>query len=499
MKSIGVMIRLLDCFNNQWKSGGATQDGWGLHWAVKSMSSDRATIVMSGAGDIPCPGSQENHTVKLGEFIYFGNKNIVVELKAIYQSSHTVYIKVYYDFPWASFPFPDAEPVPPVDPCEGVVCAPKCVGVDLYRQNCANGVCGPDLLLEKNAASCGYVAPVENPTGQIGSIRHTIHEEIGEDEVIFTIPITNNSSKTTYNYIELYDASGKKIDKEPDIRYVSIGAGKTVNISLSSRWKTSWSIEDVQGQIVTFKLLSSFSWLLGHQKVDTKSYSVAAYEEKPPVEPPVEEQPTGEIWPVSHQIHEEIGKDEITFKIPVTNTSDKTTVNYVKLYDATGKEIERQPYFDHTYESIGAGSTFDFKLSSKWRLWSIEDVQGQTVTFKLFSAFSTSMLDVKQLVDTLTYFVEAYDEKPPVDPCEGVVCEPVCVGVDLYRQSCVDGKCGPDLLFEEKAAACGYVAPYEPPVEPPIEPPVEPPTDEEDDVLMYIALFAIAYIMFSNG
>ncbi|MCK4826985.1 hypothetical protein KA005_65230 [bacterium] len=41
--------------------------------------------------------------------------------------------------------------------------------------------------------------------------------------------------------------------------------------------------------------------------------------------------------------------------------------------------------------------------------------------------------------------------------------------------------------------------PYEPPIEPPYEPPIEPPLDEEDDILMYIALFAIAYIIFSNG
>ena len=42
------------------------------------------------------------------------------------------------------------------------------------------------------------------------------------------------------------------------------------------------------------------------------------------------------------------------------------------------------------------------------------------------------------------------------DPCEGVVCENVCVGLDLWSQKCVDGYCVPDQLIESNSASCGY-------------------------------------------
>ena len=42
------------------------------------------------------------------------------------------------------------------------------------------------------------------------------------------------------------------------------------------------------------------------------------------------------------------------------------------------------------------------------------------------------------------------------DPCEGVVCENVCVGLDLWSQKCVDGSCVPDQLIESNSSTCGY-------------------------------------------
>ena len=42
------------------------------------------------------------------------------------------------------------------------------------------------------------------------------------------------------------------------------------------------------------------------------------------------------------------------------------------------------------------------------------------------------------------------------DPCEGVVCENVCIGTDLWSQKCVNGLCVADQLLESNSLSCGY-------------------------------------------
>ncbi|MCK4528019.1 hypothetical protein KAW18_11675 [candidate division WOR-3 bacterium] len=50
---------------------------------------------------------------------------------------------------------------------------------------------------------------------------------------------------------------------------------------------------------------------------------------------------------------------------------------------------------------------------------------------------------------------ETYWGDPP-DPCEGVVCDPICVGTDKYSQKCVGGECVRDSLIEHNSRDCGY-------------------------------------------
>ena len=42
------------------------------------------------------------------------------------------------------------------------------------------------------------------------------------------------------------------------------------------------------------------------------------------------------------------------------------------------------------------------------------------------------------------------------DPCDGVVCDNICVGNDLWSRKCVDGSCVPDQLIESNSISCGY-------------------------------------------
>ena len=42
------------------------------------------------------------------------------------------------------------------------------------------------------------------------------------------------------------------------------------------------------------------------------------------------------------------------------------------------------------------------------------------------------------------------------DPCDGVVCENICIGNDLYSQKCIEGNCVTDQLIESNSALCDY-------------------------------------------
>jgi hypothetical protein len=61
---------------------------------------------------------------------------------------------------WDLKPGVEARPLPPLDPCEGVVCEAECEGVDRYATVCKNGVCVRGGLVEADSTECGYVAPV---------------------------------------------------------------------------------------------------------------------------------------------------------------------------------------------------------------------------------------------------------------------------------------------------------------------------------------------------
>lgn len=49
----------------------------------------------------------------------------------------------------------------------------------------------------------------------------------------------------------------------------------------------------------------------------------------------------------------------------------------------------------------------------------------------------------------------------PPDPCEGVVCDPLCHDYNLWTQKCIDGSCVDDIMLEENSTTCGYVPPEE--------------------------------------
>ena len=166
----------------------------------------------------------------------------------------------------------------PADPCFDVTCEDKCIDTDLYTQRCIDGNCIPNLLVEMNSSKCGYEPTLDI---KIGEITYEIDKQIGEDEITFNIEVINNSNETIYNYIKLFDNSGKELDKTPNT-YKYVTARNTIDIKLTSKGDllTPWSIENVQGQLINIKLYSSFKALFGYEEVDSIEFDIEKYNEE---------------------------------------------------------------------------------------------------------------------------------------------------------------------------------------------------------------------------
>jgi len=117
-------------------------------------------------------------------------------------------------------------------------------------------------------------------TGYIGPITQKIIKSIGNDEIVFTVPITNIDTKNRYFYIDLRNQSGTFIDREPDTVVGTIRAGATHNIYINSEYKT-WHIGDVQNQTVKFELKSKSSLLGSYVIIDTETLFVPKYPPDP--------------------------------------------------------------------------------------------------------------------------------------------------------------------------------------------------------------------------
>ena len=64
---------------------------------------------------------------------------------------------------WAFKPEVSVRDLPSLDPCEGVVCDPMCVGLDSYAMICEEGACVQGDILKANDPDCGYI-PTDEPS-----------------------------------------------------------------------------------------------------------------------------------------------------------------------------------------------------------------------------------------------------------------------------------------------------------------------------------------------
>lgn len=103
----------------------------------------------------------------------------------------------------------------------------------------------------------------------------------------------------------------------------------------------------------------------------------------------IEEPEFGKIGEITYNIIKQIGNDEITFYIPVTNLTDKEQCFYVNLMnpDDETEVLEKAPnvpLIGRIADRIPAGDTEIIELSSTWDVrWNINNVLGKIVKFEL--------------------------------------------------------------------------------------------------------------------
>lgn len=251
------------------------------------------------------------------------------------------------------------------------------------------------------------------PEGKIGTITHEAYEHLGEDEIDFEIPVTNTSNESKRFYVDLRNENGDVLDREPKCNK-SIPAGETEIIHMSSVGDllSPWSFEDVRGQTVTFELILSNSICAHIKIVDTVTHEI---EEDIPVPPEI-----GEIGTITYEIIKQVGNDEITFYIPVTNHTDEEQCFYVNLMnpDDETEVLEKAPnvpLIGRIADRIPAGATETIELSSTWDVrWNINNVLGKTVKFELRHS------------------------EPILDALGVVVCNPLKSAYDMIHEVTID-------------------------------------------------------------
>ena len=127
-------------------------------------------------------------------------------------------------------------------------------------------------------------------TGTIGTITKEVIQQVGNDEVKFSIPVTNNTSKEQCYIVKLYNEAGDYVAKTPTSIVPGqmankIAAGATETMVLNSDGQF-WHINSIEGQTVTFKLLGDPSFLTtcpylesGYSEVDSKVFVMESYDD----------------------------------------------------------------------------------------------------------------------------------------------------------------------------------------------------------------------------
>ena len=421
----------------------------------------------------------------------------------------------YFDIKYNSF-------VSTYDPCEGVVCDNICVGKDLWSQKCdpATGNCVTDQLIEANSLTCGYVPPdpyiklIDNgpPETHIdillvgsGFISNEIDEFILKvDQNIEKTLSVNwfNDNSSLFNFWRMNIVSPESgVDIDDATIY---SAASDVPYDILVVIHNYDCQESVQKPYVELCKYSHNYVVLAHElghvigrlddeyygpgtayKCDGLSKRTLNIHDKPNNEkwsdlistPPYEGARFCEsgLWrPSEISIMKDAGStpffDAVGYKamdlgagkflgtiesirpslqiLGVQNDDIKSGILNAEAIteDATG--IERVEFYwakaGDTSKSIKIDKIYPYEIS-------IDTTEYENGQYYL----DTVSYDNNWNYTRVTTLFNIYNE---TNLCEGVVCDNICVGKDLWSQKCdpATGTCVPDQLIESNSSTCEY-------------------------------------------
>ena len=258
--------------------------------------------------------------------------------------------------------------------------------------------------------------------GYIGAISH----EFSGGEIKILVPITNIWTKEVCFYVDLRTQSGLFLEKAPMLlQTVKLAPGESGTITIDSYGALNppWNAAEVQGQTVSLELKGIASIIgqcsippIGYTIIHTKSYDV-------PMPPDIDPDPVignlGRIENISaNDIRQQIGNDEITLTIDIYNPSNKEQCYILKMYNEAGDFIAKAPTSiipGQLASKVIEGGSLMMILDSNWQFWHINDIEGQTLTFKLFG-FPTKLGACPlfegdfSVYHTKEFIMEAYDD-----------------------------------------------------------------------------------------
>ena len=324
------------------------------------------------------------------------------------------------------------------------------VSLELKGIGTVIGLCSPPPVGYTILHTKLYNVPVPEPDTEpddeidIGNYIGNITHKFTVNEIKITAQVTNIWSKQACFFAYLNDQNGKFVESAPAPLQLKLDPGESGEIIFNSDIPLPhydhWNADDVQGQTISIDLYGLATVLgmclappmVGHIVVHTKTYDIPM---PPELEPDPEPEPdgSGTIGEITKEITPQTGNDEVKFSIPVTNNTSKEQCYILKLFNAAGDYIAKTPTSiipGQMANKIVAGATETMVVDSNDQFWHINDVAGQTVTFRLYG--DPSFLTTCPLfesgyseVDSKTYVMESY-----VDPDKDIFVPGDLLGVN---------------------------------------------------------------------
>lgn len=391
-------------------------------------------------------------------------------------------------------------------------------------------VASPDVVSVKGQNDCGsWSLPIELVWGDpveneyIGEIIYEFKDDLfGDEEIKFTVPINNVSNEEKCFFIDLRDKNGVFLEKAPMLlQTLRLGAGESGSIIVDSYGAVnpSWGLSNVIDSIVKFELKSVNTVFgvcslppIGYDIIESKTLSVTKKDEEPderPIMPDDYITPEENLKIINSAYPSEVAYNDIfTMKFGIQNLNAVFAVNTIaRLFDKTSGSFITERKF-----KIEAGKTHVLDLPGYMyttnhlhyrlviyqdKIWPIPNELEDALDFSVLNSGYIDPTD-PDLVLCEQHFKITYD-KVAVPGTVVVDNTEVPISVEGGMINLFKGKTYIATAYHssEKETKTFTSCTLEPLVFGLETPP--DPDDVDSNMLLYLAVFAMAVMMFKGA